>query len=297
MNRILLILILLQPIYASAANKESGPRMRTVPIEGFTSDVVDIKYGRSVKLLFPWPLDEYVKELSHVIDLSDTSVFTYDYQPGQNFIRVSYSKAGDFNGEVTDLFFNSHGYHFSIALRSTSRGAEYHSLIEYKIGGKDKLEYLARERVKIRDSINQEYKHKYDKIGEIAESKSLLIVGKMAMSKESKSSVYQESIVKDSSDDDVTLFVDETIQYDHVFIIPFEIKNETNKAIHPKEVVYFQSEDDVNRSLIFASDVSKKIEANDTGRGYVVTNDSNYDSRINNNLTLSTEHGKMEVVW
>lgn len=295
MIRILLVILLAQSYFVSA--DQSKPRMRSEVIKAFTSDTISIQYGRSVKLLFPWPLDEYVKELKHVIDLADESVFTYDYQSGQNFIRVSYNNKGNFKGEVADLLINSHGYHFSFALKATKSSKNYHSLVEYKAGKKDKLEYLARERIKIRESINKEYEHKYEKLDELAEEKSLALLGKLALSEESTERVYEDSIIKNNLGDQVTLFVDELIRYDHIIVIPFEIKNDTNKAIYPKNIVFYQSTEDSNRSLHFASDLASKIDENSTGYGYVVTNDSMYDTSFNNNLEMSIGFGNLAVTW
>ena len=273
--------------------------MREVAMKDFTSDVIEIPYGRSVKLLFPWPLDEYDRELPYKIDLPDSSVFTFDYPKGQNFIRLSYNAKGDFSGEITDIHMSSHGYHFNFVLKSIQMQEKHYSLVNYQLTDANRIEFLNRERRRITDSIQSQYQEKYDHLDDLAESKALNIIGELALSKVDKSNVYQKGIALDSADDEVTIYVDKVLRYGHIYVVPFEIENDTNNAIHLSNLAYFQADNNQNNlvSLDYAKSYPKKIPAGEAGVGYVVTNDRNYKNDMTNHLNLETENGLLEVKW
>lgn len=281
-------------VYASEAGQS-----RSVSMEAFTSDVIEIPYGRSVKLVFPWPLDEYDRELPYKIDLPDESVFTFLYPEGQNYIRVSYSSSGRLAGEITDMQVSSHGYHYNFVLKSVGIKDTHYALVEYRLSDGDKLEFMARERQRIMDALQEEYQSKYDDLDDMAEDKALSLLGELSQSKPNVKRVYEEGSVLDSIEDEVTIFVDKIYQYDHIYVIPFEIKNETAGVIHLTNMTYYQTNADSSDviSLTHSADYSKKIEAGETGYGYVVTNDLRYRKSLRNVIEVDTELGTMEVIW
>jgi hypothetical protein len=273
------------------------PKNRAVDIKSITANVIHINYGRSVKLVFPWALDEYEKELPFHIDLADTDVFTYNYVPGQNFVRISYSSKGDYAGEVVDLHINSHGYHFTLALESVSSIKKHFSLIVFNLSDADKIGFLARERSKISHSLQEKYNKKIANFDQSVKKEALILVGKLASTKPKKISIYREFTLYDELDNSITLFVDRAKKYADIWVFPFEIKNKTTQNISLSNLRFLQKLEETEQPIEMQFKLPPVVKSNSSVKGFVVTSDKRFNKSYNTFLLITTGIADLEVAW
>lgn len=279
MRSILCALLLSVVVVVNAAER---PKHRTATIKAVTEEVIRIPYGRAVKLVFPWPLDEIVDgELPHTIDIPDTSVFKHSYVPGQNFVRIGYAAKGGFAGETTDLYISSHGYHFSFALHSTPNTKlnmkRYYTLVNYQLNKSDRLAYMSREKAKMQKQLRDEYTERFNNLDKQAASLALKKVGRLALGDPSTTRIYEEAAIEDNAGDELEVFVDKMYNYQGILVFPFELKNSTRNSIYLSNGVMYQLKDGQKVPIQAEFEIAKKIASDSKIKGFVVTNDQRFD--------------------
>lgn len=276
------------------------PQARPLKIAANTSDVINVAFGRSVKIIFPWILDNYYEEIPYSAYIADTSVFNYEHIDGQNYLTIYYSgKGADFTGEKVDLFVNIAGYHFSFLLNAISDCKRHYSTITLELGDADKLMILSKEKAKIRKVLRDDFKKKEDELDKRAEKMALKYAGKLAFSKPDTTTVREEKVLELSGGDELILYVDSVASYDNINVLPIELEYSASKGkVEINNIALFKvSNNQAKKPLYIEYELPSFVRADQTINGYAVTNDLHFESAGDTELVISTDNGEVTLVW
>lgn len=276
------------------------PKEKIVEINSpVTKLVVDILPGRGVKCIFPWVLDENSAELPYTGILTNNRTFEQFREEGQNYI-VYKIKAADMSseGELGDAFVNVAGFHFSMTLRvNFSRKAHYSTII-YKLSEANKLDLIEKAIKRRQEALIKEYRLKEEELDQRAEKMALKLVGRLATSDRDTSNIKEEQSLKLSNGDRIVFYADRIISYGAIHVIPIEVKNDSGlESLYLKNISLEKLVDGGSYPLISEFEMPPKLAPDETGKGFIVTNDSRVLSSEDAKMTLFCDRGKVELQW
>lgn len=296
------ILALCVVLTASCAYASDGdaPKEKIVEINSpVTKLVVDILPGRGVKCIFPWVLDEHSADLPYTSLLTNNQTFEQFREEGQNYI-VYKLKAADITseGELGDAFVNVAGFHFNLTLRvNFSRKAHYSTII-YKLSKNDKLDLIEKAIKRRQESLVREYKLKEEELDKRAEKMALKLVGRLATSDRDTQNIKEEQSLKLSNGDRIDFYADRIITYDTIHVIPIEVSNDSGlRPLYINNISLEKLIDDGSYPLISEFEIPIKLGPNETGKGFIVTNDNRVLGSEDAKMTLFSDKGKVELQW
>ena len=276
------------------------PKEKVIEINSpVTKIVVDILPGRGVKCIFPWVLDEHSAELPYTGILTNDQTFEQFREEGQNYIVYKIKKADlTSEGELGDAFVNVAGFHFNMTLRiNFSREAHYSTII-YMLSKKNKLDLVERAIKRRQASLVKEYKLKEEELDKRAEKLALKLVGRLAISDRDTSNIKEEEALKLSNGDRIVFYADRILTYGKIHVIPIEVTNDSGREpLYIENISLEKMKDDGSYPLISEFEMPLKLAQNETGKGFIVTNDSRVLSSEDAKMTLFCDKGRVELQW
>lgn len=299
-NRAILVVLMILAAANARAFDGDLPKEKVIEIKSpVTKLVVDILPGRGVKCIFPWVLDEHSAELPYTGLLTNNNTFEQFREEGQNFI-VYKLKAADINseGELGDAFVNVAGFHFNMTLRvNFSRKAHYSTII-YKLSEGDRLDLIENAIKRRQESLVREYQLKEQELDQRAEKLALKLVGRLAISKRKTSNIKEEQSLELANGDEVVFYADRIISYGDIHVIPIEVKNDSGiRPLYINNISLEKFIDEGSFPLISEFEIPTKLGPDETGKGFIVTNDERVLGSEDAKMTLFSDKGRVELQW
>jgi len=299
----LLVILFLSVTHANYAfsvdlDKELKPKNRAVTIKPITLGVINITPGRSVKIIFPWVLDESDSAMPYYGRLSSDALFKMEIKEGQNTILLYTDKvASNLQGEVTELAVSSRGFHFTFTLIADFNYKKHYSNIILKLGDKERMALLEDEKKRYLKALEDERQTMLKEIETKAQVIALKKVGELSQGSSSSSNVKEEKKVTFDNGDELVLYVDEVAQYGSFSIISIEIDNKSSvKALYLQDMKLLNIVKGGSNQLIYTgADIPPKLNPNQLIKTVVVTNEKIPDDDLS--LLLITNRGNVEVQW
>lgn len=299
--RLFLVIFVVTPcLSVSGASKSSSimPKTRTITIQPITHDVIDIRPGGLVKIIFPWVLNEDDDELPYFGRLATDNVFALEKKAGQNVLVLYYKNISpNLEGEMVDLTVSTRGYHFTFTVRANFDPRKHYSNIVLKLTEADKIELLDREKKRFLDQLAQERSRLIEEIDARAEQRALRLIGELSDSDPDVSRIKEENELTFSNGDRAIAFVNVARHWDKFTVFEFEIENDSEKTpLYVQSVQLFEVNDGGGKKPInVVHDLSPKLAPNEIAKGTFATLAKVPEENVL--LEVTTDRGNIEVSW
>ena len=274
------------------------PKTREIEIKTITQDVIDVRPGGAVKIIFPWVLSENDDELPYMAKMATDNVFAFEAKEGQNVIIVYYKNFSDaFENEVVDLTVSTHGYHFTFAIRANFNPKDYYSNVVLKMSDAEMLALLDREKKKYMAYLAQERQKMLEELDLRAHQKALALVGELSNDDPEETRIKEESELELANGDKITAYVDVAKHYGEFSVFNFEVENDSEYSpVYIKNVELFKlDESGVKVPVRAVFNLPPKIPVGGVEAGTLSTLE---DLPLTNMvLAVTTDKGPLEVSW
>lgn len=292
-------LVFLLLVFSAAAS--AAPRVKPVTLEQHTALVVYIPPGSlGVRFIFPFVLDEkddYVPFASQITN----KVFDYKREPGRNSFIVTVPDVlpTDRTQYVGNLFVTVAGYEITVELRTSSDLSLHFSDIDFKLGTAERENLIQKGIAQRTTALEADFKKKLADLDKQADLKSIARVGVLALMKPSTTRIKEETKLILTNGDEVTLYVDESINYGVYTSFVFEIdtNGKNSLSIIDAKLFAMNAETKTARPIESARDIPPRLIAGEAARGVLTTLDQSLNPKEMLKLQILTDKGILEASW
>ncbi len=296
-------LALLLVFSCAAHGVENTPKKKHVPLEEFTTVTIDMVPDLGTRLVFPFVLDETVKEGVIPFTMHITNpVFNADRQPGRNVIVLTApppSGGGDMSGLLGDLFISVAGYNITARLRTVKDWRQQYDDIVFDLTEADRQRLVDDEVARRMKTIDTEYAQKHAALNKEAERMALAKVGYLATQKPRASRVREKANQVLPNGDKISLYVDSVLGYGRFSVIPFDLYADTVGAVKITDARLFGqgARDAPEQEIPVSFNVKRRIESGDRVTGAVAIDDPDIMDMYSLKLVVLTDKGQVDLTW
>lgn len=294
--RVLLLMLLM---FATMAN--AAPRVKPVTLERHTALVVYIPPGSlGARFLFPFVLDEQDDYVPFTLQITN-KVFSSKREPGRNSFVVTVPDVlpTDRTQHVGNLFVTVAGYEITVELRTSSDLSQHYSDIDFQLGTAERENLIQKGIAQRTSALEADHKKKLADLDKQADLKSIARVGVLALKKPSTTRIKEETKLTLTNGDEITLYVDESINYEPYTIFVFEVDADGKSGLSLLDAKLFalNPETKTARPIESARDMPARLIPGEVARGVLTTLDQSFNPKEMLKLQVLTDKGMLEASW
>lgn len=291
--RSLIVLLLLFSCALQAA-----PKSKTILLQKRTSLTVDIVPDLGTRFTFPFILDEDDGYVPYTLNITNDR-FVNKREPGRNFFVITAPQAGD-STVYGNIFLTVAGYEITVELRTTHSVDKHYSDIVFEMGDEDRENLIQKAIAQRTKAMEDEHRKKMDAIEQLADTKAMMRVGRLALSRPESTSVKEANELELANGDVISLYVDEVVSYKPYDIIVFEIESDSNTqgaTITDAKLFAQNTETNASRLITTGNDIPPRVNQGEYIRGAITMMGNELSDKETLKLVVQTDKGSVEATW
>lgn len=295
MKSFLLTLLLCLVVQTAAAT----PRVKPITLDKHTTMTIAIAPGLGTRFIFPFVLDESDQFVPFTLNITNAA-FESIREKGRNSFVVRLNPKAAGQDQHGNLFVTVAGYEITVELHTTRDTSQNISDIEFKMSNAAREDLIQQGIAQRTQSLEAEYKKKFDDLDKLADQKSIARVGVLALKDPSKTRIKEESKLTLPNGDTLTLYVDSAITYEPYTIFTFELSTDSSTqglSILDAKLFSIDTDKKVVRPVDAAKDVPQRLTPGTDVRGVITALDSTLNPSELLKLQVLTDKGTVEAQW
>lgn len=277
----------------------ADPRAKSAELHKRTTLVAEILPDLGVRFTFPFVLDEQDTYVPFTLNITNPSFVLEKREPGRNYFVITV-KAGSPINMLGEVFITVAGFEITIELKTTNNLSNFYSDVVFKLNKDDREDLIQKAIAQRTKSLESEYKKKFAEIENLADQKAVARVGRLALTTPAHHGIKEESKLKLSNGDRISLFVDEVVEYDPYSIFVFNLIDDSNtQGISILDAKIFSVDKDTKqeRPLDVGKDLPPRVQPNDKIQAAITILNKNLNPKEYLKLQVLTDKGTLEAQW
>lgn len=277
---------------------QADPKARSIDLHKRTTLTAYVVPDMGTRFTFPFILNETDSYIPFTLT-STNSIFENKREDGRNYFVITAPKAGS-GTYYGDIFVNVAGFEITIELRTTNDLTKHYSDIVFNLTDDDREDLIQKGVAQRTKALELEYKKKNDDLEFEIDQKAIARIGKLALTSPSHKNIKEEGKLKLPNGDKITLYVDQSVNFDPYSIIVFDLSADTVSkgfAILDVKLFAIDSANKQSRPIQIGKDVPIKIQSEGLTHGAVTLINASVNAKDFLKLQILTDKGTVETQW